>query len=151
MPAAAGASASVIWHFEESQKEAKEEEVEDVEMKTGEEEEDTSIERWLEEDRFQQRNYKTKRCIKQLKDTLFAVETMCECEFRRLRKANPAIDAILLRNPVALENPKDPSDAFFGGRTETIRMFVCVTRSGENSLSRQIPYVRLFARRVSSH
>ncbi|XP_052129503.1 uncharacterized protein LOC127750891 [Frankliniella occidentalis] len=53
----------------------------------------------------------------------YTVETIWECEWAELKKADPEVRAYTEAHPVLQEDPLDPRDAFFGGRTNNAKLW----------------------------
>ncbi|KAG8230772.1 hypothetical protein J437_LFUL017824 [Ladona fulva] len=53
----------------------------------------------------------------------YDVIEMWECTFDRLVKENVILSNFIISNPLSMESPINPRDAFFGGRTNCVRLY----------------------------
>ena len=60
----------------------------------------------------------------------YVVTEIWECEFDKLKKENAAMSTFLKNNPLLEQEPLNPRDAFFGGRTGTSTCYYTV-KDGE--------------------
>ncbi|KAG8240167.1 hypothetical protein J437_LFUL019381, partial [Ladona fulva] len=65
----------------------------------------------------------TVKKTERLRENGYEVVEMWECTLDRLVRENGAVYDFIKTNPLFTDSPIDPRDAFFGGRTNCVRMF----------------------------
>ena len=63
--------------------------------------------------------------VQQLREQGYTVVQIWECEWKRLKQTNPEIRSFV--NNLELNNPRNPRDAFCGGRTNAVKLYHQVT------------------------
>ncbi|KAE8752843.1 hypothetical protein FOCC_FOCC000581 [Frankliniella occidentalis] len=53
----------------------------------------------------------------------YTVVSMWECEWKRQKQMDAEVSAFVEAHPVALEDPLDPREAFYGGRTNNTKLY----------------------------
>ncbi|KAF4517302.1 hypothetical protein B566_EDAN008636 [Ephemera danica] len=82
-------------------------------------------------DTLAMRRERTDRIIKSIKNQGYEVIEKWECEFQRELKLDPELNEYLSNHPMSSQSPLDPRDAYFGGRTESFRLYHEAFDNGE--------------------
>lgn len=75
------------------------------------------------EDTMELRYERTLETTERLRKLGYEVIEMWECDFRRMMKENKEIEALTQFHPLLAYIPLNPRDAFYGGRTENMKLY----------------------------
>jgi hypothetical protein len=82
-------------------------------------------------DTMAMRRERTDSITKKLKDLGYILIEKWECDFIKELKLDPELDTYLANHPIVLQAPLDPRDAYYGGRTESFKIYHKATEPDE--------------------